>query len=111
MLSKQQYVKVTNGLDGSIKIVKGIDGPSQNGLQYIPCTPMVDLVTGGELPIAAGDPCAFEEIGGVENARIVTQESALLVRSTDTGLQRLIETPGPYFPGPYEVSRVVTLLP
>eukprot|EP01052_Picozoa_sp_SAG31_P045039 SAG31_NODE_8078_length_1527_cov_1.452381_2_plen_206_part_00 len=93
VLSRNQYVFITNSLDGSIKVVRGIDGPTQDGLQYIPCA--------SEAP--EGDPCAYEEIGDVQNARVVTQESALLVRSTDTGLQRIVDSPGPYYPGPYEV--------
>jgi len=102
VLSKQQYIKVTNSLDGSVKIVRGIDGPNQDGLQYMPCMPTVD-VAGNEIPIDEGDPCAYEELGDVVNARIVTEESALLVRSADTGLQRIVSTNGPYFPGPFEI--------
>jgi len=100
-LSTTQYVRVENDLDGSIKIVRGIDGDG-NGLQYMPCTPATDSTTGLPIPIAPADPCAFESIGPVQDARIVTTESALLVRGTNTGIVRLVDTPGPFFPGPYD---------
>lgn len=90
-----------NHLDGSIKVVRGIDGDG-NGLQYMPCTPETDSTTGLPIPIGPADPCAFETIGPVQDARIVTAESALLVRAIDTGIVRLVDTPGPFFPGPYD---------
>jgi len=101
MLTPHQYIVVENSLDGSIKVVRGIDGDG-NGLQYMPCTPETDSSTGLPIPIGPADPCAFETFGPVQDARIVTAESALLVRAIDTGIVRLVDTPGPFFPGPYD---------
>jgi len=95
VLSKHQFVKVTNKLDGSIKVVRGIDGPEKDGLTYFPCA----SINKNE---EVSTTCAFEDLDDVQDARVVTAESALLVKSTTTGTLRLVDTPGPYFPGAYE---------
>jgi hypothetical protein len=65
-LTQQEYVAVTNSLDGSIKIVRGVDGPGGNGLLYLPCSPS----PGEAIPV--GDPCAYEDIGRVQTAVMLT---------------------------------------
>ena len=65
-LTQQEYVAVTNDLDGSVKIVRGIDGADGNGLLYMPCSPDAGQI------ILPGDPCAYENIGDVQTAVMLT---------------------------------------
>ncbi len=86
-LTQQEYVAVTNDLDGSRKIVRGTDGAAGNGLLYMPCDP-ANAPEGGYLP--ENDPCAYEEIGSVQTGVTLTQQEYVAVTNDLDGSVKIV---------------------
>ena len=89
VLTELDYLIVTDRKTGDKQVIQG---PTR----YLPC----QLPEGeGE---NAGTQCAEYDIGPKTATRVVTDDTALLVKSTQTGQLRLVTEIGPFFPTPFE---------
>ena len=107
-----EYLIVEDKKSGSLYTIRGIDGPDGDGVRYLPCeSSEAALTSQGTRRRSLGDfehtncpveGSPYENIGAVTIARVVSDDTALLVKDLQSGKLELIQEPGPFFPTPYQ---------